>query len=91
MFVKIRCSWFPVDVIDQIDEVGEKVMVSLQTGQKIQLDAIEGEKVLKQIRRTESVDVAMQAMLNRLTAAEGQIMAMKAAAISSKAKVKTSA
>jgi len=91
MFVKIRCSWFPVDVIDQIDEVGEKVMVSLQTGQKIQLDAIEGEKVLKQIRRTESVDVAMQAMLNRLTAAEGQIMAMKAAAITSKAKVKTSA
>jgi len=91
MFIRIRCSWFPVDVIDQIDEVGEKVMVSLQTGQKIQLDAIEGEKVLKQIRRTESVDVAMQAMLNRLTAAEGQIMAMKAAAISSKAKVKTSA
>ena len=91
MFIKIRCSWFPVDVIDQIDEVGEKVTISLQTGQKIQLDAIEGEKVLKQIRRTESADVAMQAILTRLAASEGQIMALKAAAISSKAKVKTSA
>lgn len=49
MFLRIRQTWFPVDSIDQIDDIGGRLRVHLSTGVKIDLDPIESEKVSARI------------------------------------------
>jgi hypothetical protein len=49
MFVRVRQTFFPVDAIDQIDDIGGRIRVSLATGVKIDLDPVEGEKVIRQV------------------------------------------
>lgn len=49
MFLRIRMTYFPLDSIDQIDDIGGRLRVHLSTGIKIDLDPIESEKVLVQI------------------------------------------
>ncbi len=87
-FVRIRSSWFPTDGIDQIDMVGERVRVVLCNGMKIELDPIEGEKVLQQVEHAngarfsksgEAVDrqpERTQALLERICMLEARLDAV---------------
>jgi hypothetical protein len=49
MFLRIRMTYFPLDSIDQIDDIGGRLRIHLSTGIKIDLDPIESEKVLLQV------------------------------------------
>lgn len=80
-FVKVRQTWFPVDAIDQVDDIPGKVIISLATGQKIVLDPAEGEKVCRQLESQSSVpppEPASSGILSRMVAIESQVMALKA-------------
>jgi hypothetical protein len=83
MFIKIRQTWFPVDSIDQIDDIGGRLRVSLSMGVKIDLDPIETEKVVKQIREINKPPAAMEekasfaALTARVMGVEGSLGALE--------------
>jgi hypothetical protein len=83
MFIKIRQTWFPVDSIDQIDDIGGRLRISLSMGVKIDLDPIETEKVVKQIREINKPPAAMEekasfaALTARVMGVEGSLGALE--------------
>jgi hypothetical protein len=81
MFIRIRQTWFPFDAIDQIDLIGDRVRVSLCNGIKIDLDSLEGEKVLKQLQgRQDAAEGIPQVpvLLARIAALESRVMSLQA-------------
>lgn len=83
MFLKIRQTWFPVDSIDQIDDIGGRLRISISTGVKIDLDPIESEKVLRQVRDLNRPPVqneerpAIGALTVRVIGVEGSLGALE--------------
>lgn len=81
-FLKIRQTWYPVDSIDQIDDISGKALISLANGQKIQLDPIETEKVVRQMEagsaQPAQVAEPSGALLGRMVSLEAQVLALKA-------------
>lgn len=104
-FLRVRQTWYPVDSIDQIDDVFGKMVISLASGHKVTLDPIEAERVQKQLDAHSSGPLPSEpsgALLGRMVALEAQVLALKAqlatlgsalgaAAASNKAKAKTNA
>jgi|Laugresu1bdmlbsd_1035121.scaffolds.fasta_scaffold00994_6 small-conductance mechanosensitive channel len=101
MFIKIRSTHFPIDSIDQIDDIGGRVRVTISTGIKIDLDPIEAEKVMRQV---ESMNVARlqpetppsAVILARVSALEARVMSLQASLLAleatrAKPKVKSNA
>ena len=87
MFIKVRMTWFPVDSIDQIDEINGRLRISLSSGVRIDLDPIESEKVEEQLKaamprrdhfkpKDETVLSEVKALLVRLNGLEGSIDAV---------------
>jgi hypothetical protein len=93
-FVKVRMTHFPVDAIDQIDEIGGRVRVSLSNGIKIDLDPIEGEKVLKQVSAFGSLPATVPqqdhstviALMARVAALEARVASLSDRAPKARAK-----
>jgi hypothetical protein len=83
MFIKIRQTWFPVDSIDQIDDIGGRLRIHLSTGVKIDLDPIEAEKVVRQVREINKPPAAMEekasfaALTARVMGVEGSLGALE--------------
>ena len=83
MFIKIRQTWFPVDSIDQIDDIGGRLRIHLSTGVKIDLDPIEAEKVVKQVREINKPPAALEekasfaALTARVMGVEGSLGALE--------------
>lgn len=83
MFLKIRQTWFPVDSIDQIDDIGGRLRIHLSTGVKIDLDPIEAEKVVRQVREINKPPAAMEekasfaALTARVMGVEGSLGALE--------------
>jgi hypothetical protein len=80
-FLRIRSSWYPVDSIDQIDDLGGRVRVTLHGNTKIDLDPVEGEKVLRQLQGKSEPTAEPQAQLTlmaRVAALEARVMALTA-------------
>jgi hypothetical protein len=81
-FIKVRQTWFPVDSIDQIDDIGGRMRVSLSSGIKIDLDPIEAEKVVRQMEAMSTVrdgpDPQVAALMARLVTLEAHIGGLKA-------------
>lgn len=83
MFLKIRQTWFPVDSIDQIDDIGGRLRIHLSTGVKIDLDPIEAEKVVRQVREINKPPAALEekasfaALTARVMGVEGSLGALE--------------
>ncbi len=83
MFIKIRQTWFPVDSIDQIDDIGGRLRIHLSTGVKIDLDPIEAEKVVRQVREINKPPAALEekasfaALTARVMGVEGSLGALE--------------
>ena len=83
MFIKIRSTHFPIDSIDQIDDIGGRVRVTISTGIKIDLDPIEAEKVVRQVREINKPPAAMEekasfaALTARVMGVEGSLGALE--------------
>lgn len=83
MFLKIRQTWFPVDSIDQIDDIGGRLRIHLSTGVKIDLDPIEAEKVVRQVREINKPPAALDekasfaALTARVMGVEGSLGALE--------------
>lgn len=81
-FIKIRQTWYPVDSIDQIDDVSGKMLISLASGQKVHLDAVEAERVQRQLEAHSSIQQQVSepsgALIGRLVGLEAQVLALKA-------------
>lgn len=84
-FVKVRQTHFPVDAISQIDEIGGRVRVSLATGVKIDLDPVEGERVLRQVSGNVASPTSVPqqdnsqvvALMSRVSALEAKLASMR--------------
>ena len=87
MFIKVRMTWFPVDSIDQIDEINGRLRICLSSGVRIDLDPIESEKVEEQLRastfrkeyfkpKDENVMAEVKAVAVRINGLEGSIDAV---------------
>ncbi len=95
-FLRIRSSWYPVDSIDQIDDLGGRVRVTLHGNVKIELDPVEGEKVMRQLQGKSEPATEPQAtlpLMARVAALEARVMALTATSdlIRKNKAVKTSA
>ena len=83
MFIKIRSTHFPIDSIDQIDDIGGRVRVTISTGIKIDLDPIEAEKVVRQVREINKPPAALEekasfaALTARVMGVEGSLGALE--------------
>lgn len=81
-FLRIRQTWYPIDSIDQIDDVSGKMTIALATGHKIVLDPIEAEKVVRQLEpqaaQRDPSEPTTGAMLSRMVSLEAQLAALKA-------------
>jgi hypothetical protein len=84
-FLKVRQTHFPVDSIAQIDEIGGRVRVSLATGVKIDLDPVEGERVLRQVSGNVPAPASVPqqdtaqvvALMSRVSALEAKVASMR--------------
>jgi len=80
--LKIRQTWFPLDSVDQIDDIGGRMRVSLSSGIKIDLDPVEAEKVTRQMEAMSTVrdgpDPQVAALMARLVTLESHIAGLKA-------------
>ncbi len=80
-FLRIRSSWYPVDAIHQIDDLGGRVRITLHGNIKIDLDPIEGEKVMRQLQGKSEPTTEPQAtlpLMARVAALEARVMALTA-------------
>lgn len=93
MFIRIRNTYFPVDSIDQIDEVNGRLRICLSHGIKIDLDPVESERLIKQLDAMSPVRSAQDipqigVILSRLAAVESRTMAIHASVSASESKAK---
>lgn len=80
-FLRIRSSWYPVEAIHQIDDLGGRLRVTLHGNIKLDLDPIEAEKVLRQLQGKSEPATEPQAQLTlmaRVAALEARVMSMTA-------------
>jgi uncharacterized small protein (DUF1192 family) len=82
MFLRIRQTWFPVESIDQIDDVGGRLRVHLSSGVKIDLDPIESEKVSARVASMcaggDQAPRAAAGESSRITSLEASVRALEA-------------
>lgn len=74
-FIRVRNTFYHVDAIDEIRDMGGRVLVVINGGVKIDLDAVEGEKVLKQMSAATPEPAPSP---GSSTATLGRIMALEA-------------
>lgn len=73
-FIRVRNTYYHVDAIDEVRDMGGRVLVVINGGVKIDLDPVEGEKVLKQMTMvTQEPPPSATTTLGRLMALEARI------------------